>query len=135
MKKENPHFNVEFNMKNLFHLIGEILIEFLGIQVTEKNFLVLDSSSSEKFSMHVILHSPTLFPSNIALKDLVDNIVEKMKSEKIGIVKNKEGEDGLFLDSSVYNKNRNFRFYKSCKYKKDSILELSETCKFYGKFV
>ena len=132
-RNENPHFDVENNLQNLLQLIGEVLKEFLNVEVSEKNFLILDSSNYDKFSNHIIIHTDELFPSNLALKDLVDNIVERMKNEKIGIVKNKEGQDELFLDASVYNKNRNFRFYKSCKFGKISKLELAENCKFYGK--
>lgn len=45
-------------------------------------------------------------------------------------VKNKDGQDCLFVDLGVYTKNRNFRLYKASKVGKNAALTLAEDNKF-----
>ncbi|XP_036619274.1 DNA-directed primase/polymerase protein [Trichosurus vulpecula] len=49
------------------------------------------------------------------------------------IVKNKGGDDHLFVDVGVYTRNRNFRLYKSSKLGKCVPLEVAEDNKFFPK--
>ncbi|KAL1023459.1 hypothetical protein UPYG_G00041080 [Umbra pygmaea] len=49
------------------------------------------------------------------------------------LVKNKDGQEGLFVDLSVYTKNRNFRLYKSSKVGKNVAFTVAEDNKFISK--
>lgn len=48
-------------------------------------------------------------------------------------VKNKNGQEGLFVDLGVYTKNRNFRLYKSSKVGKNSAFTVAEDNKFIAE--
>ncbi|XP_068583172.1 DNA-directed primase/polymerase protein [Cebidichthys violaceus] len=48
-------------------------------------------------------------------------------------VKNKDGQDCLFVDLGVYTKNRNFRLYKSSKVGKNSAFTVADDNKFIHK--
>uniref|UniRef100_UPI0037E93ED0 LOW QUALITY PROTEIN: DNA-directed primase/polymerase protein-like n=1 Tax=Semicossyphus pulcher TaxID=241346 RepID=UPI0037E93ED0 len=48
-------------------------------------------------------------------------------------VKNKDGQDGLFVDLGVYTKNRNFRLYKSSKMGKNAAFTVAHDNKFTDK--
>ncbi|XP_059196932.1 DNA-directed primase/polymerase protein [Centropristis striata] len=48
-------------------------------------------------------------------------------------VKNKDGQDGLFVDLGVYTKNRNFRLYKSSKVGKNAAFTVADDNKFIDK--
>ncbi|XP_029912936.1 DNA-directed primase/polymerase protein isoform X2 [Myripristis murdjan] len=49
------------------------------------------------------------------------------------MVKNKEGQECLFVDLGVYTKNRNFRLYKSTKVGKNAAFSVAEDNKFIAK--
>uniref|UniRef100_UPI003AAA5D69 DNA-directed primase/polymerase protein n=1 Tax=Centroberyx gerrardi TaxID=166262 RepID=UPI003AAA5D69 len=49
------------------------------------------------------------------------------------LVKNKEGQESLFVDLGVYTKNRNFRLYKSSKLGKNAAFTVAEDNKFIAK--
>ncbi|XP_045062313.1 DNA-directed primase/polymerase protein [Coregonus clupeaformis] len=49
------------------------------------------------------------------------------------LVKNKDGQEGLFVDLGVYTKNRNFRLYKSSKVGKNAAFTVAEDNKFITK--
>ncbi|XP_041641649.1 DNA-directed primase/polymerase protein [Cheilinus undulatus] len=48
-------------------------------------------------------------------------------------VKNKDGQDCLFVDLGVYTKNRNFRLYKSSKVGKNAAFHMADDSKFTTK--
>ncbi|TNM85901.1 hypothetical protein fugu_008172 [Takifugu bimaculatus] len=49
------------------------------------------------------------------------------------LVKNKDGQDCLFVDLGVYTKNRNFRLYKSSKAGKRTVFAVAEDNTFHAK--
>ncbi|XP_045076525.1 DNA-directed primase/polymerase protein-like, partial [Coregonus clupeaformis] len=49
------------------------------------------------------------------------------------LVKDKDGQEGLFVDLGVYTKNRNFRLYKSSKVGKNAAFTVAEDNKFITK--
>lgn len=49
------------------------------------------------------------------------------------VVKNKDGQDSLFVDLGVYTKNRNFRLYKSSKVGKNAAFTVAEDNNFTPK--
>uniref|UniRef100_UPI0037E7BD09 DNA-directed primase/polymerase protein-like n=1 Tax=Semicossyphus pulcher TaxID=241346 RepID=UPI0037E7BD09 len=62
---------------------------------------------------------------------------KKCKKEETDLrflqVKNKDGQDGLFVDLGVYTKNRNFRLYKSSKMGKNAAFTVADDNKFTDK--
>uniref|UniRef100_A0A3Q3IHA7 DNA-directed primase/polymerase protein n=1 Tax=Monopterus albus TaxID=43700 RepID=A0A3Q3IHA7_MONAL len=60
--------------------------------------------------------------------------IKKRKQEERDLrflqVKNKDGQDCLFVDLSVYTKNRNFRLYKSSKVGKNAAFTVADDNKF-----
>ena len=125
---ENENMKI---LNEVFQLIIGLVKDFLDEEISEKSFLILDSSTSEKFSKHVIVHSKKLFPNNTCLKDFIENLCSKMKHENVGIVMSGPLEEDFIVDRSVYSKNRCFRLYKSSKYSKKQTLEFDRTCLFY----
>jgi hypothetical protein len=76
-----PYFDLEFYkdsnqsinpincFKDFAKICKDVFDECLKIKLEDSHFLVLDSTTEEKFSLHVILHLPNklLFPSNVNL--------------------------------------------------------------------
>ncbi|CAN9510349.1 unnamed protein product [Ophioblennius macclurei] len=61
--------------------------------------------------------------------------MKRRKQEDLSFlqVKNKDGQDCLFVDLGVYTKNRNFRLYKSSKVGKTAAFTVAEDNQFVGK--
>ncbi|KAK7912902.1 hypothetical protein WMY93_013113 [Mugilogobius chulae] len=59
----------------------------------------------------------------------------KLENENLSflLVKNKDGDDCLFVDLGVYTKNRNFRLYKSSKVGKNAAFTVADDNKFWPK--
>jgi hypothetical protein len=158
-----PYFDLEFKKAcnqsldpmTCFHdfisICKETFDETLNIRLNDSNFMILDSTTDEKFSAHVIIHLPDkmLFPSNVSifnyfcinnnkiqldLKPLISMICEKMRSKQQCVVKKEDGREEFLCDQSVYSKNRNFRMYYSSKYGKKTKLLYASYCKFYSEF-
>ncbi|KAJ0051010.1 hypothetical protein NL108_012158, partial [Boleophthalmus pectinirostris] len=76
-------------------------------------------------------------PVMIADKTSEEPQTKKHKSEgkdlSFLLIKNKNGEDGIFVDLGVYTKNRNFRLYKSSKVGKNAAFTVAEDNKFTPK--
>ncbi|CEF70451.1 DNA-directed primase/polymerase protein [Strongyloides ratti] len=110
----------------------------IDININE-SFLVLDSSTSTKFSLHIIIHLPDnkLFLNNIEMKNFTDYLYLSMLENNIALIYNgKINNIGEKLkvpifDNCVYTKNRNFRLYLSCKLGKNIHLKLADWCQFY----
>ncbi|CAK5074332.1 unnamed protein product [Meloidogyne enterolobii] len=101
-----------------------------------KNFLILDSSSTSKFSAHVIVHvkegeNEKLFPNNVALKTIVMFICSNLLKSDCCILNGPKDSPIFLCDICVYTKNRNFRIFQSSKCGKDAILRLADYCRFY----
>ena len=113
------------------------------------NVVNLDSSTSEKFSRHVIFNiRDVAFKDNYhagrfvksVCTDILNYVTSKEKQHDILscfdktqleqlIVETKKGKR-LFVDTAVYTKNRHFRIYKSTKWGKQSNLEISDDSKY-----
>ena len=66
--------------KTLLFDVHKSFCEKLGEDLQEPpKLLVLDSTTSEKFSKHIIAQTTTLFPNNRALKPLIAELCEKMR--------------------------------------------------------
>lgn len=138
MREHNPEMEMSDSqarfMEDFLSLLVSLFTEYFEEYLYETNFLVLDSSTEQKFSKHVIVHSKRLFSSNVEMKRFIDVVCSKLKQQKVGIVKDDKGKETLIVDSGVYNKNRCFRMLNSCKYGKSALLVYDNNCYFYGNF-
>ncbi|KAH7708418.1 DNA primase, partial [Aphelenchoides avenae] len=131
-KDLNPGLDAGEALRDFLALCREMFAE-LNVVLTDRHFLVLESSSDKKFSVHVVIHLPgkRLLPDNIAMKPFVERMRARMQETGRGVVKAAKG-DGVVCDHTVYTKNRNFRLYLSSKCGKDATLRLPRSCGFYG---
>ncbi|XP_001369409.2 DNA-directed primase/polymerase protein isoform X1 [Monodelphis domestica] len=97
------------------------------------------SSSSKTMVKPEISFANKSEDKNTAKRQPLNKVEESETSEQNGpnlsflIVKNKGGEDHLFVDVGVYTRNRNFRLYKSSKLGKWVPLEIAEDNRFFPK--
>ena len=132
IKACNEGFDEIHFLDKFIRKVTELLKECFDETVCERDFLVLDSSTDEKYSKHIIVQTSKLFPNNVVIKRFIDMICQNLKNEKIGMVKNKDNGTSFVVDDGVYNKNRNFRLYLSSKYGKTAILDVDK--RFYKYF-
>lgn len=133
--------------KTLIDIIRAYLLDRYQLSCDRSNFLILDSTSSKKFSRHVIFTMKDMaFKDNSHvgkfIKTICNDILLYLKSDMSShkilshfnkmdieemLVKTQHGEK-LFVDSGVYTKNRHFRMYLSTKWGKQSYLTVSADC-------
>uniref|UniRef100_A0A0K0G217 DNA-directed primase/polymerase protein n=1 Tax=Strongyloides venezuelensis TaxID=75913 RepID=A0A0K0G217_STRVS len=139
-KEQNPDVDSRELFDKFCLTVKDLLKSEYNIEVDiEKSFLILESSTQTKFSLHVIIHLPDqqLFSSNVEMKKFTDFLYITMLEKDIALVYNGKvnniGEKIKvpIFDPAVYTKNRNFRLYLSCKLGKNIYLKLSDWCKFY----
>ena len=106
----------------LLHVARE-LRDALGVLVSREHFLVLDSSTPEKFSQHVVLHLPDerLFSSNAVCGALVERAVARAKGAGDELA-------AAIVDLKVYTRNRAFRLLYSSKFGRTAALEPAREC-------
>lgn len=133
--------------RTLIDIIRVYLLTHYHLLCDRNNFLILDSTSSTKFSRHVIFTMKDMaFKDNshvgkfikIIYNDIMLYLKSDMQSHGILNQFNKvdieemlvETDHGkkLFVDSGVYTKNRQFRVYLSTKWGKQSHLTVSADC-------
>ncbi|KAF4036746.1 Herpesviridae UL52/UL70 DNA primase [Phytophthora infestans] len=150
------YFDLEFKREINLHVDGNELVARLvsllqlqlfrryGIHVQHRDIYHLDSSTSAKFSRHLIFHFPdgSLFTNNLhagafvreCISDLVD--LNDCTSDKLEtpddllspfLLNTESGDDPvdkkqLFIDTGVYTRNRMFRVLGSSKFKKQVVL-------------
>lgn len=133
--------------------VNDYLHKALGIACTRRHVVELDSSTTSKFSQHLIWHLPeAVFHNNIHVGYFVKQLCVELSNhllsntssswikqlsyikdlEELLIVKGTgdQQQQGLFVDEGVYTRNRNFRLYKSSKLNKNIELVLSKWSKF-----
>lgn len=113
-----------------------------GTTASESDVLQLDSSTDAKFSRHLIFHLPAAaWRNNAHVGDFVRDLclaleqeANQMSAEEAvvlsPIVKDEKGHDTLFVDQTVYSKNRNFRLIWSSKIGKTVCFDISSDNKF-----
>lgn len=133
----------------IIHVFNAYLLTHWHLPCTINNVLNLDSTTTEKFSRHIVFNIKNVaFKNNYHVgrlvksicKDISDyvflketkhevlNSFDKIELEKLFVV-TKKGRR-LFIDTAVYTTNRHFRIYKSTKWGKRSNLILSKDCKY-----
>ncbi|CAG9534358.1 unnamed protein product [Cercopithifilaria johnstoni] len=135
-RETNPGVKEEELIKDFNDCVSEVFAEMFGIDLNpEKEMLVLDASTTTKFSEHIIVHLADnhLFPSNTSMKSFIQQLKEKMLSSGRCLVWNADATKMLTLfDAAVYSANRNFRLYLSSKLGKNNPLVLAQRCNFYA---
>lgn len=160
-KEANPLIDDESSEALIDEFILELVDEFANIykiNISRKNIIDLDSSTSKKFSRHLVIHLPNgeLFADTAAvgrfvrvfIGRLADAVVTNNLSERRVLTKylfvntppskNKQANElqsrskTCFVDLGVYTRNRLFRILGSCKFGKpaDASLRISSTNQF-----
>jgi hypothetical protein len=114
-----------------------------GIKCGCNDVLILDSSSSTKFSCHLIFPN-VVFENNIHVGYFVKHLCNEIRlvgiASNLSLLKNVQSCEEInelsvldaknrrkfFCDEAVYTKNRHFRLYKSSKFGKNVPLKVSE---------
>nr|XP_039272767.1 DNA-directed primase/polymerase protein-like [Styela clava] len=138
----HPYFDLEFLKESNTEVDANKIVDDLicfscnklesdfGIVCSEWNVLRLDSSTSEKFSQHLIFRIPGIaFRSNFDVGDFVEELCENPEFRH-RLTIHSGGQDKLIVDKAVYTKNRHFRLFQSCKKGKEALLLRSDHCKF-----
>ncbi|CAN0891818.1 DNA-directed primase/polymerase protein, partial [Linum grandiflorum] len=147
------YFDLEFNKKDnvgkngdemvylLISVIFESLNEKYSIEGSDDWIVELDSSTTEKFSRHLILRIPkAAFKDNSHVGSFVSEVCSRIsrlkpKDERYNTLyirkdsNSTEPPTHLFIDTAVYTRNRCFRLALSSKAGKTSILLPTERFK------
>lgn len=140
----NPLCDGSRMTKTLIDIIRAYLLNHYHLLCDKNNTLILDSTSSKKFSRHVIFTMKDMaFRDNSHVgkfvKTIYNDIMFYLKSDAPthGILSHFKRADleemlvatdrgkKLFIDNGVYTKNRHFRIYLSTKWGKQSYLKVS----------
>lgn len=133
--------------RTLIDIIRAYLLNHYHLLCDKNNVLILDSTSSKKFSRHVIFTIKDMaFKDNLHIgrfiKTIYNDIMFYLKSDtpihgilnhfnrtdlEEMVVETNRGKK-LFIDNGVYTKNRHFRIYLSTKWGKQSYLTVSADC-------
>lgn len=153
------HLNTEkdeFEILDLWiKFVCDFLLYNLKIKSDKNNVVILDSSTTNKFSYHLIWHlKNVVFLNNIHVGYFVKDMCFKLKQflnnsgnesetawfkklrykerlkKLITITSDISKLPCLFVDEGVYTKNRNFRLYMSSKISKNVNLNLSSFSNF-----
>ncbi|XP_017889924.1 DNA-directed primase/polymerase protein-like [Ceratina calcarata] len=145
--------NPSHDGSSMTNMVIEIFCAYLlarwSVPCNKYNVINLDSSTSEKFSRHLVFNvKHVAFKDNYHVgrlvkrvcQDILDylafeetsldilNSFDRTELQRL-IVETKNGKR-LFIDTSVYTKNRQFRVYDSTKWGKRSNFTLSVDCKY-----
>ncbi|VDK73647.1 unnamed protein product [Onchocerca ochengi] len=105
--KTNPNVNEKDLIKDFNDCVIEVFMEMFGVDLDpEKQMLVLDASTTTKFSEHIIVHlfDNHLFPSNTSMKFFIQQLKEKMLSSGRCLVWNVDATKLTTLfDTAVYS--------------------------------
>lgn len=98
------------------------LFEMFRHTVEEDDILILDATTSLKFSLHVIF-TKTVFENNSSMGRFISYLKSRLEVRHPGLfdVQNQE-KSVSFIDSCVYKKNQNFRLFLSRKMGKENYL-------------
>nr|XP_018681351.1 PREDICTED: DNA-directed primase/polymerase protein isoform X4 [Musa acuminata subsp. malaccensis] len=131
-KTVNADKNVDDMVDILMSVTFDILFDKYAIEANDGWIIELDSSTTKKFSRHVIIRIPKVaFKDNSHVGAFVSEVCSRITSQrgsdpqldKLYVRKDSSSSDfQLFLDSAVYSRNRCFRLVFSSKAGKNSFL-------------
>ncbi|XP_045035655.1 DNA-directed primase/polymerase protein isoform X2 [Daphnia magna] len=144
------YFDLEFNklanpmrdgskmVETLLEACSWALEDVFNLQVRKCDVLILDATTTNKFSQHLIYQNPNIFfKDNFHVGNFVKHLMMLVKDCNIPnidvndqrdlFVKNDKGESVSFCDLAVYTKNRNFRLFLASKFEKKVPLLIAKT--------
>lgn len=141
--KENPESDGVKMLETFVKIIIMFVKQKFDLTCNEEDVLDLDSSTTDKFSHHLIFQS-LIFSNNVQAGYFVKFIcgeINKFLSDDHNLEDNAcfyggittkdffnlRIDKGLFCDQCVYSRNRHFRLFMSSKLKKNVPLVLSST--------
>lgn len=144
----NPDRDGPNMTKTLVQIFCAYLLKYWGLPCDEKNVVNLDSTTSTKFSRHLIFCiKDVAFRNNLHVgrfvKGVCNEIAEYLENSTVlhDILSNYEMKDleqlfvetgknkKIFVDTGVYTRNRHFRTYKSTKLGKLAHLNVATDSK------
>ena len=141
------YFDVEFmkleNPKMDGYLLTEKLIELVNLHLREKyncensfnDVMVLESTTEQKFSIHLIFVG-TIFRSIQNVRKFVTQFLKIVNENHRGIFEvQKKNKTVSFVDVSVYSEKQNFRMFLSEKLGKSNPLLVSKMDRFTSRLV
>ncbi|KAI1728223.1 DNA-directed primase/polymerase protein [Ditylenchus destructor] len=133
IKALNMDIDLPAMMANFLDVCAKLLTSFIGEPVNIYDFLILESSTEEKFSAHVIVHLPNgrVFSSVKDLKVVLTRLIQQLDAENVALINSPQSRNRFLCDTTIYTKNRNFRLYLSSKIAYNTPLSLAEYCSFY----
>ena len=124
LKKCNQEKNGQEMTEHLLCKIIMILNHEFDLQISRDHCVVMESCSKEKYSSHVIFNG-FCFQNISQTGQFVEYILNKFsEDEKILFsVNDKYGNNVPYIDTSVYNRNRQFRIIFSSKFGQVRIID------------
>ena len=128
----NSRVDGEALVRTVLSAAAAMLFRLYGLLLEGRHVLQLDSSSSAKFSRHLVVHLPggRLFRDNRHCGSFCRRLVAEFRQRLL--VTLPSGELGTVVDTSVYSRNRLFRLYLSSKFGKTAVLAPAQGCTFAG---
>lgn len=123
---ENTRRNGEYMTMKLIEKLNDVISTFWGVVSHFQDVLILDSTTEQKFSVHLIFQK-VCFSDNVAIKLFLALFESKLSiEEKEFFSISNKGKASFFWDSKVYSRHRNFRLFLSTKYEKPTPLVVAE---------
>ncbi|XP_072051261.1 DNA-directed primase/polymerase protein-like [Amphiura filiformis] len=156
-KELNPDHDGSKMVKTFTEFVCQQVEDTFHLKCKQRHIIDFDASTESKFSRHLIFNLPkAAFKDNINAGNFVHHICDEITKQIAGastdgdkieakkprlesndsplgedlcclMIKDKNGEDMLFVDQGVYTRNRNFRLYKCSKLNKENPLELASS--------
>ena len=111
----------------ILRIIMELVISFseIGYTLCRDDFIILDSSSSQKISFHLILHKGPRFHNCKEIGEITRQTFYSGNEPKKEFSVSVDGIPKGIVDLRVYGSNQNFRIWKSSKFGKTATLKIS----------
>ena len=113
------------------NLILSIIMELakaffeIGYTICRDDFAILDSSTNQKISYHLILHNGPRFHNCREIGEITRQTFYSGNEPKKEFSVSVDGTSKGIVDLRVYGSNQNFRLWRSSKFGKDAILKVS----------
>ena len=111
-------------LNEILNTYNNIFSKAFKLEIDFKDFVILDSTSNEKISFHIVVNNGKYFINNEQQKEFIKYV----KTMDITLSSNIKIND--IVDSSVYNCNKNFRMLNQSKIGKDSTFKITSDHKF-----
>ncbi|XP_065556795.1 DNA-directed primase/polymerase protein-like [Artemia franciscana] len=139
-KRLNPELDGADTVRIFMKCVEYYIRVHFEKEVKIHDVLILDATTEKKFSCHLV-YDTVIFNSNIHAGYFVLNIVEEITQKRVPsevisakdlsklIVKSVSG-NSVFVDTSVYSQNRNFRMLYCNKFGKNNHFEIGSDNEF-----